>query len=1291
MNFYPKIILIVAFILFGVLSYLSILPEYDWFGWIIVLTVVFLGFFTSKTQVFFRFVFILISAFIAFRYILFRSFYTLNFSDIMGWIFGGILYLAELYCIFIHLLGLIINIAPTKRKKSIYPMKRHTVDVFIPTYDEDISVAYTTALACKNFDYPENDVKIYILNDGSRLDRMNNPKTQKIAYQRHLSLKKLAEKSGIHYLIRSNGEHAKAGMINEALLGNAFSEITKNEKGLYEQKNTVKTTGEFILILDSDHIPTTDFLKETIGYFEEDPKLFLAQTPHFMINKDPLRHNLDLDNKLPAEGWIFYRYIQRSLDRWNATFFCGSAAVLRRDILEENGGLEGQTITEDCETALQLHSMGYNSTYVDKPMIAGLEPESVAAMLGQRTRWCQGMLQIFFTKNPLFQKGLTLMQRLSYLNECLFWFFPIFRIVFLLAPLCFLYFYINVYNASLLQVFFYAGPYFFMALAASFYLYGRYRPFLQSEIFETIQSITLLPAILSVILNPRKPSFKTTPKGIITDQNTVSWYSIPFFILFILFIIGTIRSFWIYQDDPLLHEAVYLTSFWNFFNLIIVICCIGSLFELKQPEQHYSFPVFNETVQYKNQALKIKRLSLSLILIEKPRRNAPKKGEKITLLGRDGKISGIVDQVSKTSFQLKIFHNMSQKNIKFVYGHSSRWNNIINHYLEQKKMMFLPFYLVKQGIKSMCGAFKSIFKIGFHSILFVFLLNAHEGYANTIQIPLNTFIQMPSSEINTVYSGYRFIIHAPQRWNIQKAFFSLRYQPIPEIKQSDLTSTATLNGNPIDVQITPTHINIDFKSGDLKEGDNIVFLVIKTNLPHQKCQLIDQQILLNLEKSFLTVHYNLKPLSQLSLENIYDHQQLEPLYINFVSPKWNLNTLKSSILAASNIAILTQGRNMHILFSKKPNPKTDNILLNPNSKISFQNGYYSIPITMINTSPIFRQTIIQPNQTYTFEELGKSSFTLRRSNTLVSIRFLIPSNIYLSPNDSLTLNLDLMYGSLFNANGQVEIYLNNKLFSSIRMNNSNNEHLSNYQTKIPMDYLKHSVNEISFRLTSNFQSDTCINPMDEDFFMTIFKSSTLSFPQTKNYVELPNIGLFFNDGFPFDDNFHLYINKLSDNIYMGLLNFFADLSAHHGTPFKNIQIYSGNPIDNNSNMIVVKINPSLPQDTLRFQQSLNSQSNHIRMDISAPNDETLRKGLESIWKYPQITNLSGSGFEFNIKTNKINPLDNKTIILTNILPFSQLSYLANNNKMFFYFLFVISGLIIAVILFWKYKGSTDEN
>lgn len=95
---------------------------------------------------------------------------------------------------------------------------------------------------------------------------------------------------------------------------------------------------------------------------------------------------------------MFYGEIHRGLDFWNSSFFCGSGAVLRRKYLEEAQGFSGKTITEDAETALTLHSKGYNSVYLRKPMICGLSPETFDDFITQRSRWTQGMIQILLLK-----------------------------------------------------------------------------------------------------------------------------------------------------------------------------------------------------------------------------------------------------------------------------------------------------------------------------------------------------------------------------------------------------------------------------------------------------------------------------------------------------------------------------------------------------------------------------------------------------------------------------------------------------------------------------------------------------------------------------------------------------------------------------------------------------------------------------------------------------------------------------------------------------------------------------
>ncbi|MDF2560972.1 MAG: cellulose synthase [Microbacterium sp.] len=169
-----------------------------------------------------------------------------------------------------------------------------TVDVFIATYDEPIELVMTTARAAARIAYPHTT---WVLDDGSRPE-----------------LEAAAREAGVGYLTRSadwtgKPRHAKAGNLNNALF---------------------ETDGEFLLILDADQIPDPLILHRTLGYFADDEKVAVVQTPQWFVNVDEA-------DPLGSQAPLFYGPIQQGKDGWNAAFFCGSNAVLRREALMQLG------------------------------------------------------------------------------------------------------------------------------------------------------------------------------------------------------------------------------------------------------------------------------------------------------------------------------------------------------------------------------------------------------------------------------------------------------------------------------------------------------------------------------------------------------------------------------------------------------------------------------------------------------------------------------------------------------------------------------------------------------------------------------------------------------------------------------------------------------------------------------------------------------------------------------------------------------------------------------------------
>ena len=164
----------------------------------------------------------------------------------------------------------------------------------------------------------EKKLNIYLLDDGGTEQKrtQSDPEARQEALSRNRELKYFCQNHGIQYLTRDKNKNAKAGNINSAL---------------------PKTQGDLILILDADHVPSKNFLQNTVGPFLKDPKLFLVQTPHFFYNLDPVEKNLRTFNHIPGENEMFYRGVQPGLDFWNSSMFCGSAALLKRQYLEKVG------------------------------------------------------------------------------------------------------------------------------------------------------------------------------------------------------------------------------------------------------------------------------------------------------------------------------------------------------------------------------------------------------------------------------------------------------------------------------------------------------------------------------------------------------------------------------------------------------------------------------------------------------------------------------------------------------------------------------------------------------------------------------------------------------------------------------------------------------------------------------------------------------------------------------------------------------------------------------------------
>jgi cellulose synthase (UDP-forming) len=235
-------------------------------------------------------VIVVLTALLGINYIVWRWLFSVHWG---AWWIAVPLVLAETYSLVDSLLFGLTMWRLRERGEPPPPPSDRTVDVFITTYNEPFDLVMATARAAKQIRYPH---ETWILDDGNRAE-----------------LRALAEAEGIGWITRSadwadRPRHAKAGNLNNALLA---------------------TEGEFLLILDADQVPDPLILDRTLGYFT-DERMALVQTPQYFVN-------VPASDPLGSQAPLFYGPIQQGKDGWNAAFFCGSNAVIRREALMQLG------------------------------------------------------------------------------------------------------------------------------------------------------------------------------------------------------------------------------------------------------------------------------------------------------------------------------------------------------------------------------------------------------------------------------------------------------------------------------------------------------------------------------------------------------------------------------------------------------------------------------------------------------------------------------------------------------------------------------------------------------------------------------------------------------------------------------------------------------------------------------------------------------------------------------------------------------------------------------------------
>ena len=246
------------------------------------------------------------------------------------------------------------NVPPNPPEPADWPK----VTIQLPIYNERYVIERLVD-AIARLEYPPNLLEVQVLDDST--DETQEVARGCVERYRALGLQ-------VHYLHRANREGYKAGALAEGLKS---------------------ATGELIAIFDADFQPAPDFLRQTLPYFS-DPQLAMVQTRWTYLNRD--YSALTEVESILLDGHFVIEHGARA--RSGRFFnFNGTAGVWRRKAIDDAGGWEHDTLTEDTDLSYRAQLRGWRFLYLPDIECPSELPVEMNAFKAQQARWAKGLMQ----------------------------------------------------------------------------------------------------------------------------------------------------------------------------------------------------------------------------------------------------------------------------------------------------------------------------------------------------------------------------------------------------------------------------------------------------------------------------------------------------------------------------------------------------------------------------------------------------------------------------------------------------------------------------------------------------------------------------------------------------------------------------------------------------------------------------------------------------------------------------------------------------------------------------------
>ena len=268
-------------------------------------------------------------------------------------------------------------------KKNFYqkfsPHDWPKITIQLPIFNERYVIERLIKAVCR-LEYPKDLLEIQVLDDS----------TDDTGIIAQSVIKKMADQGfDIVYIHREDRTGFKAGALKEG------HKIAK---------------GELVGIFDADFIPEPSFLQEIIPYFK-DPNIGMLQTRWGHINSD-----YSLLTKAQSIGIDGHFAVEQASRAWSGFFmnFNGTAGIWRKKAIEDAGGWQADTLTEDLDLSYRAQLSGWKLNFAPEIVCPAEVPVTINAFKSQQHRWAKGSIQTA-KKNlgKLFKSDLSLLIKIQ--------------------------------------------------------------------------------------------------------------------------------------------------------------------------------------------------------------------------------------------------------------------------------------------------------------------------------------------------------------------------------------------------------------------------------------------------------------------------------------------------------------------------------------------------------------------------------------------------------------------------------------------------------------------------------------------------------------------------------------------------------------------------------------------------------------------------------------------------------------------------------------------------------------